>query len=236
MAVTSVGPATARPVIRGLGGDRVLVLEDGARVGDLSSTSSDHALSVDPLNAQRIEVVRGPAALLYGSNAIGGVINVIRDEVPSALPDRRRAWQRAGADGERGCGGGGLRRSSAWAGLAVRGEGSYRTAGDLRRRRAAREHGPADVLAVGRRVARRGQRPRRRGVPILRQRVRHPRRLRRLASGGRRHRDAAPLAARRIAPEAGDSARSRLDVDAKYTNYYHRELEAPTSSAPSSAC
>jgi iron complex outermembrane recepter protein len=75
-------------VIRGLGGDRVLVLEDGARVGDLSSTSGDHALSVDPLNAERIEVVRGPAALLYGSNAIGGVINVIRDEVPSALPDR----------------------------------------------------------------------------------------------------------------------------------------------------
>src|SRR5690606_17934777 len=88
LAVTSVGPATSRPVIRGLGGDRVLVLEDGARVGDLSSSSSDHALSADPLNAQRIEVVRGPAALLYGSNAIGGVINLIREEIPTSVPEQ----------------------------------------------------------------------------------------------------------------------------------------------------
>ncbi|MEX0836823.1 MAG: TonB-dependent receptor plug domain-containing protein, partial [Gemmatimonadota bacterium] len=86
VAVTSMGPATARPVIRGLSGDRVLMLEDGVRSGDMSSTGSDHATAMDPSSARRIEVVRGPAAILYGSNALGGVVNVIRDEVPSDVP------------------------------------------------------------------------------------------------------------------------------------------------------
>lgn len=86
LATTSMGPATARPVIRGLSGDRVLLLEDGVRAGDASSGGSDHATAIDPGSARRIEVVRGPAALLYGSNALGGVVNVIRDEVPSASP------------------------------------------------------------------------------------------------------------------------------------------------------
>jgi iron complex outermembrane recepter protein len=86
VAATSMGPASARPVIRGLGGDRVLILEDGVRVGDVSAVSSDHATALDPLSAQRIEVVRGPAALLYGSQALGGVVNVIRDEIPRSVP------------------------------------------------------------------------------------------------------------------------------------------------------
>lgn len=81
------GPAAAQPVIRGLGGDRVLVLEDGQRTGDLASTSADHAVTIDPLTAERIEVVRGAAGVLYGSNALGGVINVIREEVPRTLPE-----------------------------------------------------------------------------------------------------------------------------------------------------
>ncbi|MEJ2501885.1 MAG: TonB-dependent receptor plug domain-containing protein, partial [Gemmatimonadota bacterium] len=87
MASTSMGPAPARPVIRGLSGDRILVLEDGERVGDVSSASPDHAVSVEAASAKRIEVVRGPSALFYGSNALGGVINVVRDEIPTALPD-----------------------------------------------------------------------------------------------------------------------------------------------------
>ncbi len=82
------GPAASQPVIRGLSGDRVLVLEDGNRTGDVSSTSADHAVSVDPLGAERIEVVRGAAGLLYGSNALGGVINVIREDVPRMRPER----------------------------------------------------------------------------------------------------------------------------------------------------
>lgn len=88
VAVASMGPAPARPVIRGLGGDRVLILEDGQRVGDVSASSPDHAVALDPIAAERIEVVRGPAALFYGSNAIGGVVNVITEEIPSTLPDR----------------------------------------------------------------------------------------------------------------------------------------------------
>jgi iron complex outermembrane receptor protein len=85
IAVRSFGPAPAQPIIRGMGGDRVLVLEDGNRTGDLSSSGSDHAVGVDPIGAERIEVVRGPAGLLYGSNALGGVINVIREEIPRPM-------------------------------------------------------------------------------------------------------------------------------------------------------
>ena len=86
LAVTSMGPATARPVIRGMSGDRLLVLEDGVRVMDVSNAGPDHATALDPTSARRIEVVRGPGAILYGSNAIGGVINVIRDEIPVSVP------------------------------------------------------------------------------------------------------------------------------------------------------
>ncbi len=87
LASASMGPAPARPVIRGLGGDRILILEDGGRPGDVSSTSADHAVAVEGASAERIEIVRGPAALFYGSNALGGVVNVVREEIPAALPD-----------------------------------------------------------------------------------------------------------------------------------------------------
>jgi iron complex outermembrane receptor protein len=73
----SFGPGTARPVIRGFDGDRVLILEDGNRVGGLGFQSGDHAEPVDVLSVERIEIVKGPATLLYGSNAVGGVINAI---------------------------------------------------------------------------------------------------------------------------------------------------------------
>ena len=79
VAMRSFGAATARPVIRGLDGDRVVVLEDGQRMGDLSSQSGDHGVPVNPAAAKKIEVVRGPATLLYGANAIGGLVNVITD-------------------------------------------------------------------------------------------------------------------------------------------------------------
>ena len=79
----SLGPGPARPVIRGLDGDRVLILEDGQRLGDLSSQSADHGVPLNPASASRIEVVRGPATLLYGSNAIGGLVNVISDTIPT---------------------------------------------------------------------------------------------------------------------------------------------------------
>jgi iron complex outermembrane receptor protein len=84
VASRSFGPAPARPVIRGLDGDRVQILQDGQRMGDLSSQSGDHGVQVNPAVAQRIEVVRGPATLLYGANAIGGLVNVITEEIPTS--------------------------------------------------------------------------------------------------------------------------------------------------------
>ena len=76
IAIRSFGPGANRPIIRGFD-DRVLILEDGVRTGDLSSESGDHGVAVDPNSAERIEIVRGPATLLYGSNAVGGLVNVI---------------------------------------------------------------------------------------------------------------------------------------------------------------
>ncbi len=83
VAMRALGPGPARPVIRGLDGDRVAVLQDGQRVGDLSSQSGDHGVTLNPSSAKRIEVVRGPATLLYGANAIGGLVNVITDQIPT---------------------------------------------------------------------------------------------------------------------------------------------------------
>lgn len=83
VAERSFGPGPSRPVIRGLDGDRVLILEDGQRVGDLSSQSGDHGVTVNPASAARIEVVRGPATLLYGASAIGGLVNVISESIPT---------------------------------------------------------------------------------------------------------------------------------------------------------
>src|SRR5688572_8540944 len=84
VAQRSFGPGPARPVIRGLDGDRVLIVEDGLRMGDLSSQSGDHGINVNPASASSIEVVRGPATLLYGANAIGGLVNVITKEIPDS--------------------------------------------------------------------------------------------------------------------------------------------------------
>ncbi|MFC5453563.1 TonB-dependent receptor [Prosthecobacter fluviatilis] len=71
------GPASSRPIIRGLDGDRVRILQNGLNTIDASATSVDHAVSFDTSNLKSVEVVRGPATLMYGSNAIGGVVNSI---------------------------------------------------------------------------------------------------------------------------------------------------------------
>ena len=82
LAIRSMGPAPARPVIRGLGGDRVHISEDGNKTTDLSSTSPDHAVSIEPFGVSRIEVLRGPKVLLKSPTTIGGVVNIIRNEIP----------------------------------------------------------------------------------------------------------------------------------------------------------
>ena len=84
----SFGPGVGTPVIRGQSGPRVRVLNNGIGSNDASAVSPDHAISVEPLLAERIEVLRGPATLLYGSGAMGGVVNVIDNRIPSQMPDK----------------------------------------------------------------------------------------------------------------------------------------------------
>src|SRR6187402_1626864 len=84
---TYFGPGASRPIIRGLGGDRVRVLTGGIGTIDASVISPDHAVSLDPLLIDRVEIVRGPASLLYGGGAIGGVVNVVHGRIPEVLPD-----------------------------------------------------------------------------------------------------------------------------------------------------
>ena len=76
------GPNASRPVIRGMDGDRVRILQNGVGALDASSLSPDHAVAIDPLIAEQIEVIRGPATVLYGAGAVGGVVNVIDHRIP----------------------------------------------------------------------------------------------------------------------------------------------------------
>ncbi|RJT25174.1 TonB-dependent receptor [Chakrabartia godavariana] len=87
VSATSFGPNASRPVLRGFQGERVRILADGIGSFDVSNTSVDHAVVINPLTADRIEVLRGPASLLFGSSAIGGVVNVIDSRIPRNVPD-----------------------------------------------------------------------------------------------------------------------------------------------------
>jgi len=86
VSATSFGPSASRPVLRGLQGERIRVLTDGIGSIDVSNTSVDHAVAINPLTAERIEVLRGPSALLFGSSAVGGVVNVIDTRIPRTRP------------------------------------------------------------------------------------------------------------------------------------------------------
>lgn len=87
VSATSFAPGSSRPVLRGQQGERVRVLVDGVGTADVSNTSVDHATSIEPITVERIEVLRGPAVLLYGSQAIGGAVNVIDKRIPTRMPD-----------------------------------------------------------------------------------------------------------------------------------------------------
>jgi len=86
IASTAFAPGASRPIIRGLSGFRVGTTENGISTGDVSALSDDHAVPVDPNSARQVEVVRGPATLRYGSQAIGGVVNSINNRIPEAVP------------------------------------------------------------------------------------------------------------------------------------------------------
>ncbi len=138
LAMRSMGPAPARPVLRGLGGERLLVLEDGGRTGDLSASSSDHALVIEPITAERVEVLRGPAVLRYGSNALAGVINVARGYVPTSRPADMEAELTTQAASVNRSYAAGLGLTAPAGPFAVQADGSVRRAQDL--------HTPAGVL------------------------------------------------------------------------------------------
>jgi iron complex outermembrane recepter protein len=86
MTSSTFAPGASRPVIRGLDNYRVRIQENGVGVNDVSEFAEDHGVPIDPLAAQRIEVVRGPATLRWGSQAIGGVVNVDNNRIPTAIP------------------------------------------------------------------------------------------------------------------------------------------------------
>lgn len=85
---TAFGPGASRPIIRGLGAERVQVLANGIGVIDASAASPDHAVTSDPLGAERIEILRGPASLAYGGGATGGVVNVIDGLIVEKKPEK----------------------------------------------------------------------------------------------------------------------------------------------------
>ena len=85
VASSSFGPGAGRPIIRGLDGPRIQVLENGIGTLDLSTTSPDHAVTVESFNASQIEILRGPVILLYGGGATGGVVNVVTGRIPNRL-------------------------------------------------------------------------------------------------------------------------------------------------------
>ena len=131
----SFGPAASRPVIRGFDGDRVLIMQDGMRTGDLSSQSGDHSVTIDPANLERIEIIKGPATLLYGTNAVGGVVNTItpQDSFRRSQPQgmRGQAVLDAGTANEQLGGNANLRYGSGrwmfWGGGGARRTADYGT-------------------------------------------------------------------------------------------------------------
>jgi iron complex outermembrane recepter protein len=85
VSASAFGAGSSRPIIRGLEGPRLKILQNGMAVSDLSSISNDHAVAGTAMGAQQIEILRGPAALAYGSGAIGGLINIVNDRIPTVL-------------------------------------------------------------------------------------------------------------------------------------------------------
>jgi iron complex outermembrane receptor protein len=157
------GPNASRPILRGFQGERVRVLTDGIGSFDVSNTSADHAVVINPLLAERIEVLHGPTSLLYGSSAIGGVVNVIDTRIPRHLNDEPVHVEGivgygSAASDFNGSGTADIRLGS---NLVLHFDGSYLNAGDTRiggfvlsepLREAAIANGADDVAALKGRI------------------------------------------------------------------------------------
>ncbi|WP_416909227.1 MAG: TonB-dependent receptor [Polymorphobacter sp.] len=139
VSTTFFGPGASRPILRGQDAERVRVLTDGIGSFDVSNTSPDHAVAINPFLVDRVEVVRGPSALLYGSNAIGGVVNIVDRRIPREVPDEpvhvdASAVYGSAADERGGAGSVDLplfRRGDGSA-LVLHADGSYLKTGDYR--------------------------------------------------------------------------------------------------------
>ena len=131
IAATGFASGASRPIIRGQDAARVRVLEDGGSSSDVSDIGPDHGIPIDPLSAQSIEVVRGAAALRYGSQAIGGVVNILNNRVPTELPTKDLTGEVSGAfDSVSNTGEGTAMIDGRSGNIAAHADGFYRNAGD----------------------------------------------------------------------------------------------------------
>jgi iron complex outermembrane recepter protein len=131
LSVTAMGAAPSRPVIRGLGGNRITFAEDGTKTGDLSGTSPDHAVAIDPFTAEKIEIVRGPKSLIGAGGSNGGVVNVVKENIPLSIPltimTEGIAFFESANTGIMGA----LKSEIPLNPFAIKGDISYRKAGDI---------------------------------------------------------------------------------------------------------
>ncbi|WP_333572707.1 TonB-dependent receptor [Sphingomonas sp.] len=134
VSASSFGPSASRPILRGFQGERVRILTDGIGSIDVSNTSADHAVIIDPLLAERVEVLRGPSALLFGSSAMGGVVNVIDSRIPRSVPEKGYRLSSIATYGsaanERSVGGAG--DVAVGSHLVLHADGSYSKSDDLK--------------------------------------------------------------------------------------------------------
>ena len=135
VSATSFTPGASRPVLRGFQGERIRVLTDGIGSIDVSNTSADHAVTIDPLTSERIEVLHGPAVLLFGGQAIGGAVNVLDRRIPRVVPEGGYHVDALGVLGsaarERSIGAA-ADAAVGNGGLVLHVDGSYRKTDDLR--------------------------------------------------------------------------------------------------------
>lgn len=225
---------SSRPVIRGLEGPRIKVLENGMGSGDLSAISNDHAVGSSIMTARQIEILRGPAALAYGSGAIGGLVNIVNDRIPTELVPRAsgEAELRVGSVDRSAGMGFSAERSAGNIGLHV--DGSYSDAGDYRIPGAANVDGSGDrgrLSFTGQRESSAGV-----GATLLQDWGRVGASLSQLDKNYKVH--------GRDENSAIDMARTRFDIDSLfhapiegfdslkfkfgYTNYRHTEFEDGT--------